>query len=113
MPAVFASRSFGLETVAVSIPSTPSLSQQTVDYRLDTLLHEADTHKGFPYGPRLSFRVRYNKDGCTIALAFAALALSQRASWAFFRCYMGTIAGPTASVWTKRAVERSRRCSSR
>jgi hypothetical protein len=76
MPAVFASCSFGLETVAVSIPSTPSLSQQTVDYRLDTLLHEADTHKGFPYGPRLSFRVRYNKDGGRIALAFAALAIT-------------------------------------
>jgi hypothetical protein len=82
------------------------LSQQTVDYRLDTLLHEADTHKGFPYGPRRSFRVRYNKDGCRIALAFAALAVSTALlAWAAFVAQPPAPATPDpALIWERVAV---------
>lgn len=84
-PGVFATRSFGLESVAVSIPSTSSLSQQTVDYRFDTVLHEADPNKGFPYGPRLSFRVSYSKHGGRVLLSFVALAISTALlAWAAF-----------------------------
>jgi hypothetical protein len=75
-PSVFASRSFGLEAVAVGIPSTSSLSQQAVDYRLETVTHPNDPNTGFPPGPQLAFKVKYNKSGLRVLLAFGSLAIS-------------------------------------
>ena len=75
-PSTFASRSFGLETVAVNIPSTSSLSQLEVRYRLETLLHKDDELNSFPYGPRLMFRVKYSKQLLRVTLAIATLLIA-------------------------------------
>lgn len=84
-PSIFPSRSFGFETVAVNIPSTSSLSQQEVSYRMETLSHELDPLKSFLYGPRLSFKVKYNKRVGRVLLSFAALAVSTALlAWAAF-----------------------------
>lgn len=69
----FWSRSFGLETVAISIPATSSLSTQEARFQLFTKLHADDEKKDYPYGPQLTIAVRYRKDFFRSLLAIAAL----------------------------------------
>jgi hypothetical protein len=74
-----------LEAVAVAIPSTSSLSQQLVEFRLETLPHPSDPNTAFPPGPQLAFKVKYSKSVARVLLAFGALAISTALlAWAAF-----------------------------
>jgi len=83
--ASFTTRSFGQETVAIRVPATSSLSSQDVRYQFETVLHDADERKDYPYGPNLTIAVEYRK---AIVRAILALALVCAASalfaWAAF-----------------------------
>ncbi len=62
-PAVasFSTRSFGQETVALKVPATLALSSQEIRYQFETVLHENDERKDYPYGPNLTIAVEYRK----------------------------------------------------
>lgn len=81
----FWSRSFGQETVAISIPATSSLSIQEARFQIFTKLHENDEKKDYPYGPQLTIAVRYRKAIIRSLLAIAALGSASAAfAWAAF-----------------------------
>ncbi|MEA3054457.1 MAG: hypothetical protein QOG72_3360 [Sphingomonadales bacterium] len=120
----FWSRSFGLETVAISIPATSSLSTQEARFQLFTKLHADDEKKDYPYGPQLVIAVRYSKDFFRSLLAIAALCTASGLfAWAAFstagvdvRCrIVAIVLGVLASLyayylWTDEvALDKARR----
>jgi hypothetical protein len=81
----FQARSFGHETIAVTVPATSSLSWQEARVTLTTKLHEKDERKDYPYGPQLAIAIRYHKHLVRSLLAIAALCLSSGLfAWAAF-----------------------------
>jgi hypothetical protein len=56
-----------------------------VRYLFDTVHHEKDERKDFPYGPELLFVVKYRKWGWRVFLAVASIcAASALLAWAAF-----------------------------
>ncbi|MDC7693870.1 hypothetical protein PQU94_06190 [Asticcacaulis sp. DXS10W] len=81
----FWSRSFGEETVSITIPATSSLSYQEAVFKIETGSHEKDERKDYPYGPLISVAVRYRKSIRRSLLAIVSVALSSGLfAWAAF-----------------------------
>jgi hypothetical protein len=72
----FQARSFGRETVSVSVPATSSLSAQTAEFTIATKLHDSDSRKDYPYGPQLAVAITYRKHIGRSILAILSLCLS-------------------------------------
>jgi hypothetical protein len=93
--AAFATRSFGRETVAINVPATSSLSIQDIRYQFETLHHDADERKDFPYGPSPAIPVTYRKALIRSVLAIALICFASALfSWAAFST---SVASGTAS----------------
>jgi len=83
--ALFNTRSFGQETVAVKVPATSSLSSQDMRYQFETVLHDADERKDYPYGPNLTIAVEYRKAIVRTILALVLISIaSVLFAWAAF-----------------------------
>jgi hypothetical protein len=81
----FASRSFGQETLAINVPATSSLSAQDIRYQFETISHDNDERKDYPYGPNVRIAVQYRKDLIRSLLALALIcAASALFAWAAF-----------------------------
>jgi hypothetical protein len=105
----FATRSFGRETVAINVPATSSLSVQDVSYQFETVPHDNDEFKDYPYGPNLKIAVQYRKAPFRSALALALIcAASGLFAWAAFSTSVLTgvaTAGTVVSMcWRTMAV---------
>jgi hypothetical protein len=81
----FQARSFGRETVAVSVPATSSLSAQEARFSLVTKLHQDDKRKDYPYGPQLVVPIKYHKRISRSIIAILSLCVSSGLfAWAAF-----------------------------
>lgn len=79
----FFARSFGQETVAVNIPSTSSLSEQSARFSLVTQPHKDDEQQDYPYGPQVALPVAFRKSYARAALAVISVcAASGLFGWA-------------------------------
>jgi hypothetical protein len=87
----FASRSFGREVVAISIPATTSLATQELRIQFATQSHEDDDVKDYPYGPQPAIQVRYRKSFWRSAFAVVSVMLgSTLFAWAAFATSFAT-----------------------
>jgi hypothetical protein len=105
----FATRSFGQETVAINVPATSSLSSQDIHYQFETVPHDADEHKDYPYGPNLMIAVQYRKAIFRTILALALICVASTSfAWAAFSTSVLTanpVVGRTAPMcWRTGAV---------
>jgi hypothetical protein len=81
----FATRSFGQEVVAISVPATSSLSTQEIRYQFETIHHDSDERKDYPYGPALAIAVQYRKAVLRSVLAVALICVASGLfAWAAF-----------------------------
>lgn len=89
----FSARSFGQETVAVTIPATSSLAVQEIRIQFTTQLHESDEIKDYSYGPQVAIQVRYRKGVIRSLVAVSCLLISSIIfAWAAFATSFATSA---------------------
>jgi hypothetical protein len=81
----FPTRSYGREIVAMRVPATMSLSTQEIAYQLETVHHEKDERKDYPYGPTVKIPIRYRKAPFRSILAIGLICCASALfAWAAF-----------------------------
>jgi hypothetical protein len=81
----FPTRSYGREIVSMRLPATMSLSTQDLNYQLETVHHEKDDLKDYPYGPTAKIAIKYRKAVFRSVLAICLICgASALFAWASF-----------------------------